>query len=75
MHVANVWGDFVYITQRQGTLARNVLISGGKYERNGRQGVTMNGVDGLEISGAEFRDVQRILFRSRTDKSAVVSPT
>jgi hypothetical protein len=62
LHVAGVWGDFVYITQRHGVRARNVLISGGKYERNGRQGVTMNGVDGLEIAGVEFRNVERILF-------------
>jgi hypothetical protein len=62
LHVAGVWGDFVYITKRKTILAHNVLISGGKYERNGRQGITMNGVNGLEIAGVEFHNVERILF-------------
>jgi hypothetical protein len=62
LHVAGVWGDFVYIIPRRGILAHNVLISGGKYERNGRQGITMNGVDGLEIARVEFRNVEHILF-------------
>ena len=61
LRIANVWGDFVYITPRQG-LARDVTISGGIYAHNGRQGITLNGVNGLDISGVEFRDVQRELF-------------
>jgi hypothetical protein len=62
MHIAGVWGDFVYITPRGRVLAHDVVISGGKFERNGRQGITMNGVDGLQITGVEFRNVQRVLF-------------
>jgi hypothetical protein len=60
--IDHVWGDFVYITSRKSVRAKNVLIRGGKFEANGRQGITMNGVDGLEVDGVHFRNVQRMLF-------------
>jgi hypothetical protein len=60
--IDHVWGDFVYITAREKVQAKNVLIRGGTFAANGRQGITMNGVDGLEIDGVEFRNVQRMLF-------------
>lgn len=60
--IDHVWGDFVYITSRKKVRANNVTIRGGTFEANGRQGITMNGVDGLEIEGVHFRNVQRMLF-------------
>jgi hypothetical protein len=60
--IDHVWGDFVYITSRRQTRAKSVVLNGGTFEANGRQGVTMNGVDGLEIANVEFRNVQRMLF-------------
>jgi hypothetical protein len=62
LRIEDVWGDFVYLNHRGRTPARDVVIAGGYYAGNGRQGITMNSVDGLEIAGVEFRDVQRMLF-------------
>jgi hypothetical protein len=39
-----------------------VVLAGGRYDGNGRQGITMNSVTGLEIAGVELRNVQRMLF-------------
>jgi hypothetical protein len=62
LRIAGVWGDFVYVNHAGRTPSRQVALDGGRYQRNGRQGVTINSADGLEISGVEFRDVQRMLF-------------
>jgi hypothetical protein len=62
LRIEDVWGDFVYLNHRGRTPARDVVLAGGYYDGNGRQGITMNSVDGLEIANVEFRDVQRMLF-------------
>jgi hypothetical protein len=67
LHIEGVWGDFVYLNHKGATRARDVLLDGGVYERNGRQGVTMNAVDGLEIAGVEFLNIQRVLFDHEPD--------
>jgi hypothetical protein len=67
LHIEGVWGDFVYLNHNKTTRADTVLLDGGLYERNGRQGVTMNAVDGLEIANIEFRNVQRVLFDHEPD--------
>ncbi len=60
--IEGVWGDFVYINHWEKTPSHNIVLANGRYERNGRQGVTVNAVDGLEIAAVEFRDVERVLF-------------
>jgi len=48
---------------------QNVLIDGGHFERNGRQGVTFNDVNGLEIRNVDFVNVQRMLFDHEPTRS------
>jgi hypothetical protein len=67
LHIEGVWGDFVYLNHKKTTRADNVLLDGGLYERNGRQGVTMNAVDALEIANIEFHNIQRVLFDHEPD--------
>jgi hypothetical protein len=67
LHIEGVWGDFVYLNHRGSVQSADVLIDGGTYVRNGRQGVTLNAVRGLEVRGVEFRNVQRMLFDHEPD--------
>lgn len=67
LHIEGVWGDFVYLNHRGSVVSSAVLIDGGTYIRNGRQGITLNAVRGLEVRGVEFRNVQRMLFDHEPD--------
>lgn len=67
LHIEGVWGDFVYVNHRGSVMSSAVLIDGGTYVRNGRQGITLNAVRGLEVRGVEFRNVQRMLFDHEPD--------
>ncbi len=67
LHIQGVWGDFVYLNHNPTRRSSDVLIAGGLFERNGRQGITLNAVDTLEIRGVEFRNVQRMLFDHEPD--------
>lgn len=68
LHIEGVWGDFVYLNHQVTVPSRDVLIDGGTFARNGRQGITLNAVDGLEVRGVEFRNVQRMLFDHEPDR-------
>lgn len=74
LHIEGVWGDFVYINHfNDHTIkipARNVVLANGLYERNGRNGITINAVDGLEVAGIEFRLIQRTLFDHEAGKNS-----
>ena len=68
MNIDRVWGDFVYISGSP--WPTNILIDGGHFERNGRQGVTFNAVDNLEIRNVNFYNVQRMLFDHEPTRTA-----
>jgi hypothetical protein len=67
-----VWGDFVYLNHWGREPARDVALVGGWYGGNGRQGITMNAVERLEVTGIEFRDVQRMLFDHEPDRNGAL---
>ncbi len=69
LNIEGVWADFVYINRSSKTPSRNVVLVNGLYDRNGRQGVNINAVDGLEIAGVEFRRVQRTLFNHEAGRN------
>lgn len=69
MSISGVWGDFVYVNHWPAAQrAHDVLIDGGSFSRNGRQGITFNAVDGLEIRYVAFHNVQRMLFDHEPDR-------
>ena len=63
-HVAatDVYGDFVYIGKQGGSLAKNVYIHDSSFSRNGRQGISVTGGDGVRIVGNTISDTRRSTF-------------
>ena len=69
LSISSVWGDFVYVNHGpRSARAHAVLVDGGIYDRNGRQGITFNAVDDLEIRNVRFNNVQRVLFDHEPDR-------
>ena len=56
----DVYGDFVYIGKMaKGGLAKNVYVHDSTFSRNGRQGISLTGVDGVRIIGNTISDIRR----------------
>lgn len=61
--VSDVFGDFVYLGNSGTTgWSRNITITGGRFERNGRQGVGLAAVDGVLIENNFFDQMRRATF-------------
>ena len=58
----DVYGDFVYIGAQEGALARNVFVHDSMFDRNGRQGISITGGDGVRIIHNTIGDVRRSTF-------------
>jgi hypothetical protein len=59
----DVYGDFVYVGRmNKGGLAKNVYIHDSTFSRNGRQGISVTGGDGVRIIGNTIGDTRRATF-------------
>ena len=58
----DVYGDFVYVGAQAGGLAKNVYIHDSTFARNGRQGISVTGGDGVRIVHNTITDTRRATF-------------
>jgi Right handed beta helix region len=58
----DVYGDFVYIGPQAGGLAKNIYIHDSTFDRNGRQGISVTGADGVRIIRNTITDTRRATF-------------
>lgn len=63
VHITNVWGDFVYMTQKgEGSQPSEVVIRDNLFKNSGRQGIAGSGVVGLMIDSNWIFDAGRSVF-------------
>jgi hypothetical protein len=62
VHVSDVYGDFVYIGLASKQPSRNVTVAHSRFERSGRQGITVTSGIGVDIVDNVITDVARSLF-------------
>ncbi len=63
LNIVNVWGDFVYISQKgDGDRSADVVIQDNYFRNSGRQGIAPSGVAGLEVRGNILIDAGRTVF-------------
>lgn len=61
--VTDTYGDFVTIARQYGVAwANNVSITGSRFERNGRQGITIAAARNVVIEGNTLNDMRRATF-------------
>lgn len=61
--IMNVWGDFVYISQKgDGERSSDVVVSDNYFRNSGRQGIAPSGVVGLEVRNNVIIDAGRTVF-------------
>lgn len=61
--ITNVWGDFVYMTQKgEGPQPSEVVIRNNYFKNSGRQGIAGSGVVGLLVEGNWIFDAGRTVF-------------
>lgn len=58
----DVYGDFVYVGLQAGGLAKDVYIHDSTFARNGRQGISVTGADGVRIVHNTITDTRRATF-------------
>lgn len=58
----DVYGDFVYVGLQAGGFAKNVYIHNSSFARNGRQGISVTGADGVRIVSNTITDTRRATF-------------
>ena len=58
----DVYGDFVYVGLQAGGFAKNVYIHDSIFSRNGRQGISVTGADGVRIVRNTISDTRRATF-------------
>lgn len=58
----DVYGDFVYVGGTGQTPSRNVTVMRSRFDRNGRQGISVTDADGVTITGNRISDVRRSVF-------------
>lgn len=63
MTIKNVWGDFVYISQKgEGERPSDVVVADSYFRNSGRQGIAPSGVEGLEVRNNVLVDAGRSVF-------------
>lgn len=63
MTIRNVWGDFVYISQKgEGERSSDVVVTDSYFRNSGRQGIAPSGVAGLEVRNNVLVDAGRTVF-------------
>lgn len=61
--IMNVWGDFVYISQKgDGERPSDVVVSDNYFRNSGRQGIAPSGVEGLEVRNNVIAYAGRTVF-------------
>lgn len=63
LNILNVWGDFVYISQKgEGERSSEVVVRDNYFRNSGRQGIAPSGVAGLEVRNNILIDAGRTVF-------------